>query len=419
MKFLTSTAIALGAIAVTAPASAQYAPQVATPAPQAPARPAESQAQPAAPAGAIKLSRKASKAIVALQKAVNENKTAEIPALLEAAKAVAETPEDKYATGQLQLRVALAAKDTEAAVKAVEYMAASTYLPKATVAGLYNQLGVEFYNAKNRTRATQLFQTALSIDPSNAEAQRLLAESQMSADPKAAVATMKKAIEQAAATGQKLPEDSYKRAVKAAYDARSTDAVSISRAWIAAYPSAESWHNGVAIYRNMMQPGVTGTLDLLRLLRAAGALQTSGDYTLFATAASEQGNFGEAQSVIDEGLANKKVDPKAKLARDIINGLKDKPKPSAAELESAAAAAKTANAMNAVGNRFYGLGNYARAAELYRKAAAAGGDANLANLHLGMALARAGDKAGAIAALKSVTGEYAPIAAYWLIYAGG
>jgi TolA-binding protein len=69
-----------------------------------------------------------------------------------------------------------------------------------------------------------------------------------------------------------------------------------------------------------------------------------------------------------------------------------------------------------VGNRFYGAGDYARAAELYRSAAAAGGDANLANLHLGMALARAGDKAGAATALNAVTGDQAAIAKYWLLY---
>ena len=72
--------------------------------------------------------------------------------------------------------------------------------------------------------------------------------------------------------------------------------------------------------------------------------------------------------------------------------------------------------MIAVGNRFYGIGNYARSADLYRSAASAGGDANLANLHLGMALARAGDKAGATTALKAVGGNYAGIASYWLMY---
>jgi hypothetical protein len=45
-----------------------------------------------------------------------------------------------------------------------------------------------------------------------------------------------------------------------------------------------------------------------------------------------------------------------------------------------------------------------------------GVDPNVANLHLGMALARAGDKAGATAALNAVTGPRADIAKFWLLY---
>ena len=45
-----------------------------------------------------------------------------------------------------------------------------------------------------------------------------------------------------------------------------------------------------------------------------------------------------------------------------------------------------------------------------------GADAAMANLHLGMALARAGDKAGATAAFNAVSGPRAEIAKFWLLY---
>jgi hypothetical protein len=61
--------------------------------------------------------------------------------------------------------------------------------------------------------------------------------------------------------------------------------------------------------------------------------------------------------------------------------------------------------------------DYAKAVELYRMSMGKTGvDANLANLHIGMALARAGDKAGATTALNSVTGPRADIAKFWLAY---
>ena len=63
------------------------------------------------------------------------------------------------------------------------------------------------------------------------------------------------------------------------------------------------------------------------------------------------------------------------------------------------------------------MGNYSKAAEIYRQVMSRpDGDKELANLHLGMALARAGDKAGATTALKAVTGARADIAKYWLVY---
>ena len=71
----------------------------------------------------------------------------------------------------------------------------------------------------------------------------------------------------------------------------------------------------------------------------------------------------------------------------------------------------------AAGDLLYGYGQYAKAAELYRAALSkSGADANLINLHLGMALARSGDKAGATAALNAVTGPRVEIAKYWLTY---
>lgn len=384
--------------------------------PQEADKSAPATAEPAGPPP-IKLSKKGGKAIVELQTAIRANDVANIPAKVAAAKAVADTPDDLYAIGKLELGAATTAKNNEAMVVAINDIAASQFLPKSTVAALYNSVGVAFFNAKNLPRATTMFKTALALDPNNSDTLRLIAESQSAgASPAEAVGAMRRAIEQASASGTRLPEDSYKRAVKVAYEAQDKAAVDFGREWIRAYPSPDSWTNGIAIYRNMLRPDVEGTLDLLRLLRATNALSTSANYTLYATAASDQGNFGEAQAVMDEGLANKLVDRSSTLARDVINGLKSKPKANASELETAAKTVKTPTSMIAVGNRFYGIGNYARAADLFRMAVAAGGDSSLANLHLGMALARTGDKPGATAALNAVSGAYAPVAQYWLIY---
>jgi TolA-binding protein len=69
------------------------------------------------------------------------------------------------------------------------------------------------------------------------------------------------------------------------------------------------------------------------------------------------------------------------------------------------------------GEAYYGYGDYQKSAELFRAALGKQGvDKDLANLRLGMALARAGDKAGATAALNAAGGAQAEVAKLWLTY---
>lgn len=417
MKLMTTTALALAAAAFAAPASGQQNYGAAA-APQPTVTPGATAAP--APEKKIMLSKEAGKSIIELQKAVQANDTANIPAKLAAAKALAKNADDKFAIGQLQRQAATAANDLAGIAEATDYLAASGYLSGDVVASLYNSAGIKYFNAKQFVPSVTMFQKGAAADPKGFDSVRLLAEAKNSLGQSAeAGPLMLKSLQMARAAGQKPAEVDYKRAVSVAYNAKLPVAVELGRMWIAAYPNAESWRNAIAIYRNMMQPNVQGSLDLLRLIRAAGGMSTSGDYTLYATAAANQGNYAEAQAVIDEGLA-KGVALTDAVARDTIAGLKTKPKANAAELNASAKAAQNGASLIKIADRFYGLGDYARAVELYREAIAKGGaDADLANLHVGMALARSGDKAGAAAALKAVGGAQAEIAKYWLVYVGG
>jgi tetratricopeptide (TPR) repeat protein len=152
-------------------------------------------------------------------------------------------------------------------------------------------------------------------------------------------------------------------------------------------------------------------------MQATGALSTAGDYRLFITSSSEQLNYNEAQAVLDAGIAAKVINPAGSEFKDIIVPLKAKQKATAADLAVATKSAANGMALLRIGDRYYGMGNYAKAIELYRMAMGKPGvDPAIANLHLGMALARSGDKAGATTALNAVTGPRADVAKYWLIY---
>jgi tetratricopeptide (TPR) repeat protein len=402
-----------------APALAQYEnASRAAPAPTQTEQPEGEQTQQVA--GSIKPSKGAMKAIIDLQKAVNANDQASIPSKLAAAQAVATTPEDKYLVAQFQLKIAAAKNDLAGVSSAVETIAASGKIDNQKVGALYRGLGGSFYNAKQYDQAAAAFTRAVALNSGDLESLKLIGEAQLAQGKKPeAAATFQKVLAARSAAGQKAEEDLYKRAVQLAYDSKSANATQLAREWVAAYPSADSWHNAIAIYRNLNQPDVEGTLSLLRLMRAAKAMTTPGDYALYAAAAADQRNYNEAQVVIDEGIAAKVVDPASPRFKDIIVPLKTKPIATAADLATASKTAATGAALLGIGDRYYALGDYAKAVEAYKAARAKGADAEVANMHIGMALTAAGDKAGAAQAFNSVKGGRAAIAQYWLLYLQG
>ena len=413
MKLITSTAIVLAAGLSAAPAAAQYGP---TAAPQQTAAPAA--AAPAAAQPKITLSPKAGKAIMELQTAVKAKDTANIPAKLAAAQAVAQTKDDRYAVAQLQLTAAVAANNGAAEAQAVDAIAASGFLPATKVAGLYNSIGVQFYNAKQFDQAAGAFQKAMALNPQDTEAQKLLAEAYNSAGKRGeAAATLQKAIAMSAAAGHKPEESLYKRALGMAYEAKSPTTVQIAREWVAAYPTSDSWHNALAVYRNMGSPDPASALDIMRLARATKSMEGTADYNIYGAETINNMNYGEARAMLEEGIASGKIKASDPVIAELEKALKGKPSPTAAELASRESGAKVPTAFLRIGDAYYGAGNYAKAAENYRQAAAKGADANVANLRLGEALAMAGDKAGASAALGKVGGSQAELAKFWMVYA--
>lgn len=353
--------------------------------------------------------------------AVNANDTASLSAKVAAAHSAAKTPDEHYLAYQLQLKGALAAKSDADIATALEGLISTGAMPQEQLASAYLSLGKTRYNLRQFPQATTAFQKALQLDPNNSEAASLLAQTQINGgSPQDAVALLQKQIAQQSAGGAKAPEDLYKRAISTAYKAKMPAVVDLSRQWVAAYPTAANWTDAIRIYRNMNNTDDATTLDLYRLTRAANAMKDADDYDRYAYLAITKGYPGEAKTILQEGVTKGLVDVSKSPFKEEMAEAKTKSAGEEATLATAAknglasASAKTALAN---GDLLYGYGQYDKAAELYRAALKkSGADASLINLHLGMALARSGDKAGATAALNAVTGQRAEIAKYWLAY---
>lgn len=364
-----------------------------------------------------KPSSKAMKAIIALNNAAKANDSAAFAQALPEAKAKASTNEDRYLIGQLQLKMALAANDNAGIDSAIDEIAASNFLAPKEVAILYEGQGGSYYTAKNYEGAVRAFDRGLAIDPGNTQLMINLAESRFAQGRGAdAVAALQKVMAAGGPSG-KAQEAVYKRAVGIAYSSKLPVAGELSRKWVEAYPGSESWHNALAIYQNSNKLDPSTAIGLYRLMAATNALTTSDDYYLYSATAFELGNYVESQAIIDAGIAAGKIKTTSPLIKDVVEALASKPKTSAADLAEAARTAKDAKAKIRVADRYLGMGDYAKALELYRQAdGAAGVDSNLLKLNIGIALARTGDKAGAQAAFAGVSGALQPIAAYWQLY---
>ena len=153
-----------------------------------------------------------------------------------------------------------------------------------------------------------------------------------------AVAIFQRVIQTILASGQKPQENVYKRTLGVAYEASLPASVELGRQWAAAYPSADSWHTAVGIYRNMMRPDDESSLALLRLLGAANSL-TGTDYNDYAAVAIDQTNFVEAQAVLHQGVAANRIKADDAVIAKALAALKTKPTPTDADLMAAAKSA--------------------------------------------------------------------------------
>jgi hypothetical protein len=240
-----------------------------------------------------------------------------------------------------------------------------------------------------------------------------------------ALVTLQRAIAALKAAGKPVPEGYYKTALQTAFAARSPQAAALSSEVYAAYPTAENWRNALIVYRDSVRTDDAANTDVLRLMRASKSMGARAEYYDLASSLSDAGLPGEAKAVLEEGQRAavnppiKPTDQQYVRIMSIVGSRLAEDRASLAGLEGRAASAATGRLAYRTADAYLGYGEYAKAAALYRTALSKGGsdvDTNLVNLHLGMALAMSGDKAGAEAALKAVTGARAGVAQMWLTW---
>lgn len=298
--------------------------------------------------------------------------------------------------------------------------------PKDEIAQRLYERGNLAYTARKSADAVQFYVRARDAGYIDPELQLAVVRAKYSAgDVRGASADLAVAVQAEQAAGRKAPELWYRLAIANLQRANAVPELEQwTRLWLVAYGTPANWREAVTNF------GLTGAnaarfeknrLDLYRLLYATKGLAGEKDCLDYATVAlATPGSVEETRTVLKEGAAAGalKAGNAAATALQKSATTKLTRVPSAPVREKAALAGKSADLARAAGDAYFSTRNFTKAAEMYRLAATrGGGDADRTNLHLGMALALAGNRDEAQTALAQVAGEpYAPIARLWMIY---
>lgn len=411
MKFLgRASAVALAATLLTA------APHAAL------AQKKKEEAKGGAPA--LKLSKPVQSLAAQAQKLQQEGNHAGAVELLKQADAIPnKNADDNYIINMLRLNSAITLQDNALIETSLEGALASGKLSLDDQMKFRRNLGAMALQRKDYAKAQFEFEKLIEMNPNDpsmlieiAELQRRQGQNQK------AIATLQQGIATQEKAGGKADESWYRRALAIAYDSKlPAEVTATSQALVKAYPNATNWRDVLVIYRDTTRFDDQGNLDILRLMRANGALAGERDYAEYAETASLRGYPGEAKAVIDEGIAKGALKPTTPFVKEVTAAVNPKiagDKASLPGLEKEAKAAANGRAALGTADAYLGYGQYAKAAELYKVALAKGNvDAATVNTRLGFALGKSGDKAGGQAALQAVTTPPRDqLAKYYLIW---
>ncbi len=335
------------------------------------------------------------------------------------------TPDDTFIITQMKYNAAIGLKDNVMLEEALIKLLASGRIPPADQPKFLSNIAALSSNRKDYVTATGALEKLSAMAPNDSNTLVSLSELYFVQKQNAKAAeTLGKAIAVNKAAGQAVPEGWYRRQLALAYESKMTNALMpAALALVQAFPNPVNWRDAVIITRESY-PSLTDqeNLDFMRLQEATNSLNGERDYIEYANTAIDRGLPGEAKKILDIGLANNMLSPTKPIVAELTKTAAAKVTTDKASLPALEKESKT-NAKLALGtaDALYGYGEYARAAALYQVTVGDPKvDQNIANLRLGAALAKAGDKAGAAKALKAVKGgPREMIAQYWLAMIGG
>ncbi|WP_257550230.1 tetratricopeptide repeat protein [Sphingopyxis sp. DBS4] len=353
-----------------------------------------------------------------MEDAAKKKDAAALQAAVTEGQSVASSNDDKYFLGFYTLQLGILNKDEALQEQGLDMALDSGFVP-ASDAGLYNFYSGRFaYVKKNYPKAIQRFEAAKAAGSAEESLPVLLMDSYLNAGQvDQGIAIAKAGIEAAHAAGRPASEDLYVRPAKALQAAKRTDdLLDILTLRVRDYPQPEIWRNTLYILLQQVGGDKDLNLDILRLMRATGAMTDRGEYLEYTALATDAGFPGEVVSVINEGAA-KNIFPKSDarfgplLASQTERANADR----SGLIADAGKPGLTSNpkVARSTADALVSIGEVAKAIPIYEAIASAD---PVAQYRLGVAQALAGQSDAAVASFAKVQGNRARLAKLWTVH---
>jgi len=373
---------------------------------------------PATAVAQQKVSQKVGVPLKAAQEAIQKKRWDQALAKIKEADGTAgKTAFDQYKINEMLWYVYLQQGRNADAARVLEGQIASGQMPAAEKVQRTKTLAQLYARAGSYGKAAATAQQYLKSVPGDKDMQLLVANAYyQQKDYKGAIAAANKVM----AGGGTPSQDLLQLVLRSNYElGDSAGTAKALEQLLKFYPSADTWERVLDGYLKTTKHD-DALMALYRLAEDVGSLKTARQYTDM-TQALVIGGFGiEGERIMQKGIAaNVFEGEEVARANRTLEAAKRKADAERLALPKAAsqlAAARTGDAVEQVGELYFSAGDYANAIVTIQKALALGGlaDTDRAQMLLGIAAKRKGDKATAMKAFDAVKDpKFAEIAKLW------
>jgi hypothetical protein len=359
-----------------------------------------------------KVSAAVAKPLQAAQNASKARKWAECLSNLRTADATAgKTAYDTFIINELTAFCALSSNDVAAATRAYEANLASPFAADK-IAQRTRDLAKIYFNARDYKKTVEVGRDAITKGYGDADTFLVVAQSyyQMN-DFRNAREFVGNWIKDQERRGQRPRENAIQIYVTSCMRLKDEACTAAGfEKLVTYYPNPAGWAN--LMQTLFASRNEAAAFNAYRLATDVGAMRTDDDYTEMAQRALEKGLPGEALTTLEAAFARKVFTDKRDIDRNtrLLNTAKERAagdRASLAKQDRDAAAGKSADADLRVGQAFMSYGQYPQAITAIRRGITKGNatDPAEAQLVLGIALLKSGNKAEAGRVLRAIKGD--------------